>query len=201
MNPFDFFHVSMTAFELVGVFLGLLYLRLEYKASIRLWPTGIVMSLFYIYIFLASKLYAVTGINVYYLLASIYGWIRWRRSGNSGAAATVRRVPRGYAVRLLAAFAGCFALLAWLLVRYTDSPVPFGDAFTTSLSIVAMWMLAQKYAEQWLLWLVVNGVSAGLYFGQALYPTAVLYAIYAVVAVFGYRKWVRDSKIQRFKDS
>jgi nicotinamide mononucleotide transporter len=197
MNLFEFFHVSMTAFELAGVFLGLLYLRLEYRASIRLWPAGIAMSLFYICIFHAIRLYAVMVINVNYLLASIYGWIRWRRGDNSGAAAAIRRVPPRCAARLLAAFAGCFALLAWLLVQYTDSPVPFGDAFTTSLSIVAMWMLAQKYAEQWLLWIVVNGVSAGLYFGQALYLTAVLYAIYAVVAVFGYRKWIRDSGIKK----
>ena len=184
----------MTLIEYIGACIGLLYLRLEYRGSIRLWPVGVVMSLFYIGIFFESRLYAVMGINVYYLLASLYGWFRWKKSAAAGdGQMPVRRLPLRCAGRLAVVSVGLFGLLAWLLLRFTDNPIPWGDALTTSLSIVAMWMLAQKYAEQWLLWIVVNGISAVLYAGQALYPTAVLYAVYAVVAVFGFRKWKRDS--------
>jgi nicotinamide mononucleotide transporter len=69
--------------------------------------------------------------------------------------------------------------------------VPYGDAFTTALSIVAMWMLAKKYVEQWWLWFVVNVVSCGLYVWKGLYPTAGLFAVYSVISVFGYYKWKR----------
>ena len=82
-----------------------------------------------------------------------------------------------------------FALIAWVLIRFTDSPVPLGDAFTTALSIVAMWMLAQKYIEQWWFWLIVNAVSATLYFWKGMTPTAVTYVVYSIVPVFGYRQW------------
>ena len=78
-----------------------------------------------------------------------------------------------------------------MLVRYTDSTVPYGDSFTTALSVAALWMLSRKYAEQWLVWIVVDAVSAGLYFYKGLYPTGGLYLLYAIVAVAGYFKWLK----------
>lgn len=87
-------------------------------------------------------------------------------------------------------------LLAWILKNFTDSTVPYIDGFTTALSIVGMWMMARKYAEQWLAWLIVDAVSAFLYAykGLVLYP--ILYAVYTVIAIFGYRKWLRLMKIE-----
>ena len=82
-------------------------------------------------------------------------------------------------------------LLFLILRNFTDSPVPLGDAFTTSLSIVAMWMLSRKYLEQWLFWVVVNVVCVALYFWKGLYPTAILYTVYVIVAVLGYFRWKR----------
>ena len=79
-----------------------------------------------------------------------------------------------------------------MLTNFTDSTVPYIDAFTTSLSIVAMWMLARKYVEQWLVWIVVDAVSAGLYFYKGIPFYGVLYAIYTAVAYFGYRRWLRQ---------
>ncbi|MDR1407043.1 MAG: nicotinamide riboside transporter PnuC [Tannerella sp.] len=184
----------MAVIEIIGAIVGLLYLRLEYRASIWLWPAGVVMPLFYIYIFSVSKFYADAGIHVYYLLASIYGWIRWRKDGDAAdGSVRIRPLPRPLAWKLSIVFAGMFGLIAWALRTLTDSPAPFGDAFTTALSIVAMWMLANRYTEQWLLWIAVNAVSTGLYLWRGLYPTAVLFAVYAVVSVFGYLKWRRMS--------
>ena len=179
----------MTTIEILGALISLLYLRLEYKANIWLWPVGVITPLIYIYIFLASKLYAVMGINVYYLFASLYGWYCWKKNDTGEPGFKIVRLPLHFIWRLFSIFAVLFLLIAWILTRYTDNPIPYGDALTTSLSIVAMWMLAYKFAEQWLVWLVVNTVSAGLYFRMGLYPTSVLYVIYAVVSVFGYLKW------------
>ena len=81
-----------------------------------------------------------------------------------------------------------------ILIQYTDSTVPWLDSFTTALSIVAMWMLARKYVEQWLIWIVVDTVSAGLYIYKGLYFTAGLYAFYAIIAYFGYKEWRRLMK-------
>jgi len=82
-----------------------------------------------------------------------------------------------------------FALIAFILIRFTDSPVPYGDSFTTAVSIIGMWMLAHKYLEQWWLWFVVNVVSSALYLWKGLYPTAGLFIIYSVISVFGYFRW------------
>ena len=79
--------------------------------------------------------------------------------------------------------------IAYILISFTDSNVPWWDSVTTSLSIVAMWLMARKYIEQWWLWIVVDVISAGLYIYKDLYFTAGLYALYAVIAYFGYKKW------------
>ena len=82
-----------------------------------------------------------------------------------------------------------FVLIGIILETCTDSTVPWWDSFTTALSIIAMWMLAHKYVEQWLVWLVVDIVSCGIYIYKDLYFTSFLYGLYAVIACFGYLKW------------
>ena len=179
----------MEYIEFAGAVIGLLYLYLEYRASVYLWPVGVVMPLFYIYIFFVSRFYADMGINIYYLFASIYGWIRWNKSASQEQSLAISHMPFRYWSVALLALSILFAGIAWILIRFTDSPVPFGDSFTTALSIVAMWMLANKYIEQWGLWIVVNVVSCALYAWKGLYPTALLYVVYSIVPVFGYFKW------------
>ena len=179
----------MTVLEITGALVSLLYLRLEYKANIWLWVVGVITPVIYIYLFFVSKFYADMGINIYYLFASAYGVYCWKKKGAGESIFRITRLPLRLVWKLFAIFSGLFALIAWILICFTDSPVPYGDALTTALSVVAMWMLAQKYAEQWLLWIVVNVVSAGLYLWRDLYPTGILFVIYAVVSAFGYLKW------------
>lgn len=179
----------MEYIEIAGAVIGLLYLYLEYRASVYLWPVGVIMPLFYIYIFFVSRFYADMGIYIYYLFASIYGWIRWNKSASQEQGLAITHMPFRYWSVALPALSILFAGIAWILIRFTDSPVPFGDSFTTALSIVAMWMLANKYIEQWGLWIVVNVVSCALYAWKGLYPTALLYVVYSIVPVFGYFKW------------
>lgn len=94
------------------------------------------------------------------------------------------------------ALAAIFTFLSWSLINFTNSNVPYWDAFTTALSIVAMWMLARKYAQQWLAWFIVDAVCVGLYFYKGIYFYSLLYAIYTVIALFGYRKWLRLMRTQ-----
>ena len=190
----------MDVVEIIGASIGLLYLFLEYKANVWLWPVGIVMSAFYVVIYATGRFYADAALNVYYIFANIYGLAVWTFRKRTGGAAgntatdelTISRTPKKK-ILPLAVSAGLLWLAIYLVLgKFTDSPVPVGDAFTTSLSIVAMWMLAHKYLEQWLLWIVVDVVSVALYFWKGLYPTAVLYIVYVVVAVMGYISWKRQ---------
>ena len=191
--------------ELIGAAIGLIYLFLEYKANVWLWPAGIVMSLFYVAIFFHGKFYADAAVYLYYIGANTYGLLKWTRSrrrnlteeGTATEALPITHVPKGQLLPLAAAAIALWGLLYWILGTFTDSPVPLGDAFTTAFSIVAMWMLAQKYLEQWLLWIVVNAVSTALYFWKGLYPTGVLFIVYVVVAVMGYFRWRKEMLFAR----
>ena len=89
-----------------------------------------------------------------------------------------------------------FILIAFILKRYTDSDIILLDSFTTSLSIVATWMLARKIMEHWIIWIVVDSVSAALYIYKGLYPTVILFAIYTVLAILGYIEWKKQWRIQ-----
>ena len=181
--------------ELLGTAVGIVYLWLEYRASIYLWIAGIIMPAIYIFIYYKAGLYADFGINIYYLLIAIYGWIAWKtgftlanRNKKSGEL-PISHKPGHMWPRIVAVYIAAQLFITWILVDYTDSTVPIADSFTTALSIVGMWMLARKYVEQWWVWCIVDVASTALYVYKELYFTAALYAVYAIIAIFGYRKW------------
>jgi nicotinamide mononucleotide transporter len=177
--------------EIIGTLVGLVYLWLEYRASIYLWIAGIIMPAIYIIVYYRAGLYADFGINIYYLVAAVYGWFFWMWGGTKKEAPLITRTPLRCYLPLLAVFAATLGAIAYILIHYTDSTVPWLDSFTTALSIVGMWMLARKYMEQWLAWIVVDVVCCGLYIYKDLYFTSVLYGLYAIIAIFGYLKWKR----------
>lgn len=181
--------ISKEGLELIGLVFGLLYLYFEYKASIWLWPVGVIMPIVYIIIFYQNKLYADMAFNGYYLFASIYGWYIWTKSLEKTDEGLISHLPKRYIGNLIAIFIAIFVVIAFLLIRFTDSDVPYGDSFTTTLSILAMWMLAHKYIEQWLLWIVVNAVTAALYSYKELNITVILFVVNFLVAILGYAKW------------
>lgn len=178
--------------ELIGTIVGLIYLLLEYRASIYMWLVGIIMPAIYIYIYYSAGLYANFGINIYYLLAAIYGYLSWQgllgKKGQDESFSITRTPKRGWCIAGVM-YVVAQAFITWLLINYTDSATPIMDAFTTALSIVGMWMLARGYIEQWWTWCVVDLASSALYWHTGLHFTAGLYLVYAIVAVFGYMKW------------
>ena len=185
----------MDTLEWIGAVVGLAYIWFEYRASIWLWLVGIIMPAIYIFVYYYSGFYADVGINVYYLVAGVYGWAVWTGKKSSGGGERtelpITRTPGRYWLPLAAVTAVAFGIIVWLLKEFTDSTVAVGDALTTALSITGLWMLARKYAEQWLVWIAVDVICCGLYLYKGLYPTGVLYGLYAVIAVFGYFKWLR----------
>lgn len=179
--------------EILGFMVGIAYLWWEYHADSKVWLASVVMPAISLWIYYSKGLYADFAINIYYLLIAVYGFIVWTR-GSVHTADKPR--PITHTPRVVATLCAVAAFVLWwviwlLLTRFTDSTVPVADAFTTALSIVGLWMLARKYAEQWLVWLVVDLVSSCLYFYKGIYFYCGLYAIYTVIAWFGYCKWLR----------
>ncbi|PLW99338.1 MAG: nicotinamide riboside transporter PnuC, partial [Marinilabiliales bacterium] len=115
-------------------------------------------------------------------------WLRGNKR-ESDNKLQICRIKKNESILSAISFLVLFVLIYFILFRYTDSPVPIGDSFTTALSIVATWMLARKILEQWLLWIVINAVSLGLYIYKGLYPTSILFVFYTILAIVGYYKW------------
>ncbi len=184
--------------EILGVILSILYLFLCIRQNILLWPMGIASALLYMVVFYQSKFYADMGLNAYYVIVSIYGWIIWSKGRDEkDSELPVSRLGRKSALYLLLITAVAFVLIGVILARYTDSPIPFWDAFTTAVSFTATWMLARKILENWILWILVDAVSMALYLYRGLYPTLFLFAVYTTMAAIGYLKWSRSLKSLR----
>ena len=180
--------------EIIGTVSGLLYLYLEIKQNKWLWPVGILTSVMYIFVFYTSKFYADMSLQFYYVLISVYGWFLWSRgkSSDQNEELQVRSVTRPLFMGLVLCSLVIYLGISYVLVEFTDSPLPYWDAFTTALSIVATWMLAKKILEQWIVWVIVNVVSLALYIYKGLYPTSVLFFFYAALSVVGYLQWRKD---------
>ena len=185
------------ALEVFGTLVGLIYLWLEYRASIYLWIASIIMHAIYIFVYYDAGLYADFGINIYYLGAAVYGWLVWKygHKPTEQNELPITRMPKRNWLKAMVVFVVAQFLIAWILINFTDSDVPWWDAFTTALSIIGMWMLARKYLEQWWVWIVVDVVCVGLYLYKGLYFTSGLYALYSVIAVFGWLNWKRLMKV------
>lgn len=182
--------------QIAGVVLGLLYLWLEYRADIRLWIVGLIMPLVHGVLYYKSGLYADCSMQVYYVLAGLYGWLVWRNAPKKQSkAVAIEHTPLRLIPALAGIYAAAHAALYLLLTHFTNSTVPFWDAMTTALSIVAMWMLSRKLVEQWLVWLVVDIITVGLYLYKEIPLTAGLYALYSALAVAGYLRWRKQARV------
>ena len=179
--------------ELFGVAVTIAYLFLSIRQSIWLWPLGALSSAIYIAIYFVNKFYADMGLQTYYLIISIYGFIAWLAHKNrEGKELAVCRTTLKQWLALGGITAAIWGALYWILSEFTDSPVPVGDSFTTALAITATWMLTRKMIEQWLVFIVADAVSVALYFTRSMPLTAFLYIIYTTMAVVGFYKWRKE---------
>jgi nicotinamide mononucleotide transporter len=197
--------------EVFGAVTGILYVFLEIRQTIWLWPVGIITSAVYIWVFFSGKLYADMSLQGYYLFISLLGWYWWagRKNGGkregekgkrgdgenrrndekTGEVLHVTRLRFSTGVYLTIVFIILFTTLRLGLGRFTDSPVPGWDSFITSLSIIATWMLACKIYEHWFLWIVVNMAATILFLTRGLYPTVILYLVYGTMSFAGLKAW------------
>lgn len=186
--------------EIVGAAFSFIYLYLSIKQKSSLWIFGFICSVLYTVIFFQSKFYADMTLQFYYMGVSVYGWINWKFGKTKvGDEIPITHVPKKiYPYLIIITLAIYFAY--YLVLRQTDSPLPKADSFTTALSIVATWMLAKKHIEYWLVFVFVDAVSAGLYFYKELYPTAILFIVYTVMAVVGYLQWQKTMQSYSIKE-
>jgi len=159
-----------------------------------MWVVGFISSLIYVFVYYQTKVYGYAVLYIYYVAVSVYGWRCWRYSRQPDGV-TELKISR---LKLFPAFifAAITVILCigtgYMLVQFTDSPVPYLDALGVSLSIVATWMLARKILEHWVLWIFINLFSSALFFSRGLYLTAGLFVAYAIMSVVGWVKWKKS---------
>ncbi len=182
--------------EIFGAVTGIIYVFLEIRQNIWLWPVGVATSATYIFVFRDNGFYADMLLQCYYLIISIYGWWAWKRGGplkeKHREELKVRRLNMKTSLWVLLFFTLSFSAMWYSLDRWTDSPVPFWDALITSLSVVATWMLTRKILEQWHIWILANAIAVIVYICKEMYPTSVLFIVYFIMAIAGLREWKRS---------
>lgn len=180
----------VTWLEILAFVLSLAMVVCNARINPIAWPLAMLASLLYAILFLDSRLYGEAGLQLVFIGAAAWGWWQWLNArGDDGAPLHVRRLStRQWAAALLCVVLA-WALLGLLLGRYTDSPVPWRDALLTAGSLLGQYLLARKWLDNWTTWLVVNVLSVGVFASQGLWLTSLLYALFAVMSVWGWRAW------------
>ena len=182
----------MIVLESAGVVFGFLAVWLTVREDWRCWPVGLVYVAAFAVLFWQARLYAAAGLQLGYAALAVYGWYAWLHGGRDHGALRVSRAPKTALAVLPVAGAFLALLLGTFLGRFTDAALPMADALTTSFSLVAQALQTRKWIENWLVWIVVDAVYVVMYVSQDLYLTSVLYAAFLVLAVVGWRSWLRS---------
>lgn len=183
---------QMTWLEAVAVIFGLAsvwYARLE---NILVYPTGIISVIIYVYICAGAKLYADMGINAYYFVMSVYGWVVWSKKVDPTHRIPISRNSLSENISSVIILVVSFFVLRYVLINYTDSDVPVWDSATTAIFFVAMWLMARKKIENWIAWIIADAVSIPLYFHKGLLLTSFQYLVFLILAIMGYIAWKKD---------
>ncbi|MBP3214322.1 MAG: nicotinamide mononucleotide transporter [Bacteroidaceae bacterium] len=175
--------------DMLTTILGLIYIWLEYRASILLWIVGIIMPALDIVLYWQHGLYGDSGMATYYTLAAIYGYIAWKWGKKGKKELPITHMPLRLYLPTTLFFFAAWAATYYVLVTWTNSTVPLLDSFTNALSFVGLWALARKFIEQWWFWVVVDIVCCILYVQKDIPFKAALYGLYVIIAIFGYFKW------------
>ncbi|MCS6995468.1 MAG: nicotinamide riboside transporter PnuC [Casimicrobiaceae bacterium] len=188
---FELWGNTVSRLELLAFALALACIVQQVRERHWAWPLAFLASLLYVWLFAASKLYGEAAVNLFFAGAALWGWWQWlfgRRRHETGPL-RVAALTRGGRLIAAAAWLALWAAIAWLLAQATDSDVPLADAFVTAGSVVGTVLLGRKFIENWWVWLVVNAASVALFLYKALWLTAILYAIFFALAIWGLVRW------------
>ncbi|TPG42468.1 nicotinamide riboside transporter PnuC [Sphingomonas koreensis] len=181
----------MSPIETIAFVLGVINIVLLVRRSIWNYPFALAMVALYARVFFEAKLYSDALLQLFFFVVNLYGWWQWRAAARR--AGDIRIEVMSGAARIgwaIGCFVGVFAW-GWLMHRFTEASYPWWDAGVAIVSIAAQIMLARRWLENWLLWIAVDAVSIGLYAAKGLWLTMVLYGVFLVLAMWGWRDWRR----------
>lgn len=188
-------YCSVNWLALLAGVVNFIWVYLEYKASIWLWPVGIVLPILYIAVSWNALYIGNIGINIYYLITSIIGWVMWlRQRDKANDEPPITHVPLKWGLCYLVSIVPLSYLLYLVLLGHSSAPVL--DAIATSSSLIGMLLLSQKHAEHWWCWIVANALGSLIFFAAEDYISGVVFSVNLVVSVFGCVRWYQLAKLE-----
>lgn len=187
---------STNAITWAATFTALIYVFLAIKENIWCWSFGIVSSGLSVGVYFSESLWYESLLNVFYVVLGIYGWIVWSKTRGEKGAAEIKKIPSRelLIVSSLAVVSGI--ILGFISASYSENQFSYSDALLATFAVVATWMTARKYIENWIFWIVIDACSAILYFfkGPSMYLFAILFIFYTFMAAVGYYTWRKSLK-------
>ncbi len=184
---------SMSLMEVAAVIFAMAYLLLAVRENVLCWLFAFLSTAIYAVLFWDVSLLMESALNVYYMAMAVYGWHQWTRGGTNGD-----DQPHGLGIRSMSGQQHALVIVAitipcivsgYLLSEHSSAAWPHVDSFTTWASVITTYLVARKYLQNWLYWIVIDTVSIPLYIDRGLNLTALLFVVYVVIAVIGYFKW------------
>lgn len=189
--------LATTPLEFIAVAFGIASVMLSRLENIWVYPTGIVNTTIYIYLSIVAGLYAEASVNFYYTVMSMVGWVFWAQKKAGEKVLHITRSSQQEWLIALVFFSLCWAILFFVLKKFTDSTVPIADGFASAAAYTGMWLMARKKLENWLWWIVTNIASIPLYFVKGFVFTSFQYFVFLVLAILGYVEWRRKLAVRR----
>jgi nicotinamide mononucleotide transporter len=191
-GAFVLWGAPVTWLEVVAFVLAVAMVVCNIRVNVLGWPLAIASSLLYFLLFWNSRLYGDASLQIFFAIVAGWGWWQWLRGTDaSGGALQVRKLGSRGRWIALGALAIAWPATGLFLRRFTDTDVPWWDAFPTAASVIGQWLLGRKYVENWPTWVVVNIVGVALFAYKGLWLTALLYALFAVMSFVGWGAWRR----------
>lgn len=184
--------ILMTLIEALAVVLALAYLVLAARESLWCWYCAFASAALYVLVMWDARLLTEAALNVFYMGMAVAGWYQWRhgRTGDESGLKIVSLQPWHhaalFALLLALTYANGLAMQTWTTAAY-----PFVDSFITWGSVITTVLVIRKVLENWLYWVLFDGIAIFVYVNRGLYMTAVLFALYVVIVIFGYLKWLK----------
>jgi len=177
--------------ESIAVISSITYVILAAKQNIWCWVFAAISVLLYIYICFNARLFAETGLQVFYLIMAAYGYYSWKKPLKP---LSVKQWETSTHLLIILCGGVLAFMLGFYFTTYTNAKIPIADSFTTVFAIIATYMVTQKILENWLYWIIIDTVSIYLYSQRDLQLTSLLFAIYTFIAIIGYFSWLKKIK-------
>jgi nicotinamide mononucleotide transporter len=190
---FTFLGTPMTWVEILGFVTGAVCVALVARQSVWNWPIGIANNIAFVVLFFGAGLFADTALQFVYIALAVWGWIAWVNGGPRGPLVVTSTTSREW-LWLGVIGVVATALMTWFLESATTSIVPFWDAITTTLSLLATWGQIKKRRESWFLWIAADVIYVPLYLYKDLVLTSILYLGFIALCVAGLRAWTQSMR-------